>query len=231
MSDWVLPLRAGDYNEEARFAIRSWVANAGMSQTDRLVVIGSTLPDWIKPDVFLPGNLHRAGNVNVYANIRDACLSGFLGEQALIVNDDFFAMEPVDPAKIWHRGPLSEHIAKLTPSTWWGVSMRLTMAYLRSHGIAHPLTYELHRPLLVDTAAMGAALNDAWRGHGVPPQWRTIYGNVQMIGGEQTVDGKILRRKDLPEIPWWSTSDSSFRQHLAGEIIRSTFTTRTRWEV
>lgn len=228
--DWLVPVRSGDYNEELRFALRSWVANAGMVEgLDRLVIVGSVLPPWLRPDVFLPGNLHRTGPINVYCNIRDACTSGYLGEQVIVANDDFYAMEPTDPTLIAHRGSLAEHLRRLQVGTWWERSIRLTRVPLR--GVPDPLSYELHRPLLVDTAAMGEILTRAWTGHGIPPQWRTVYGNLHGIGGEQASDGKVIRSKGLPSGPWWSTTDGSWRTHEAAKVIRARFTVPTVWEV
>lgn len=227
--DWLLPLRAGDHNPECQHAIRSWVANAGMTPgTDRLVVVGDC-PAWLRPDLFIPGNGHRSGPVNVWSNIRDACLTGDLTEQAIVVNDDFYAMEFANPRHIWHRGPLLDHVKRLARSTWWFASMRQTIHVARKHADA-PLSYELHRPLLIDTAAMGRVLADSWDGRGVVPQWRTVYGNALGIGGERTTDGKVIRSRDLPPLPWWSSTDGSWRTHETGRIIRETFTTPSPWE-
>lgn len=228
MTDWLLPLRDGDDNPEARYAIRTWVANAGLGEGDRLVTVGYC-PTWLNPDLHIPGNDHRTGPINLYCNLRDSCTSGLLGEQAIVTNDDMFSIAPVDPTAIYYRATLAEHIKALPKqATWWASSLRLTFAYLRRLGYEQPLSYELHRPLLVETERLGAVLSDAWRG-GIPVQWRTVYGNLASIGGEQSRDGKIVSRANFPpSVPWWSTTDASFR--WAGESIRRGFEEPTRWE-
>lgn len=226
--DWLLPLRSGE-NEECRYAIRSWIQNAGLGADDQLVTVGD-LPSWLEPDEHLPGNVARSGPVNVYTNVRDACMSGQLGDQAIIANDDMFAMEPTDPTVIAYRSSLTEHIARLPQRTsWWASSLRITAMMLRRRGIAQPLSYELHRPLLVGVGAMGWILTDCWAGVGIPPQFRSLYGNLHEIGGEQAADGKVVTRSNWPHSgPWLSSTDGSWRW-LAAEIAEK-FPEPSRYE-
>lgn len=226
MTDWLLPLRRGE-NEEATYAIRSWVANAGLCDEDRLVIVGD-LPPNLMPDVFIPGNTHRSGPVNVYDNILTACRSGLLSEHAVVVNDDMFAVEPCVPS-VTYRAPLADHIRALQPNTWWLASMRLTAVRLRQAGIYNGLSYELHRPLPIVVADMARILEDAWTGHGVPPQWRTMYGNLVGIGGEQTRDCKVVGRRGEFAGPWISTTDGAWRLGWADRLMPM-FPNPTRWE-
>lgn len=225
MTAWLVPVRAGDDNPELRHAIRSWSANAGI---ETLITVGHC-PAWLAPDHHIPGNHFRTGPVNVFANIRDACTSGDLPESVIVANDDMYAMRPTNPETIAYRCLLRDHVRRLQPG-WWRSSMQLTSAYVRKMGVSDPLSYELHRPLLVDTARMGEILTAAWSGHGVPVQWRTTYGNLAQIGGEQADDGKVIKAKTLPPGEWWSTTDGSWRTHEVGRLIRETFTEPTRWE-
>lgn len=235
VSTWILPLRDGE-NEEARYAIRSWVANAGMAEGDRLVTIGGH-PPWLRSDLHLPGNHHKSGPANVYANVRDACAAvADLDPDdfpALIVNDDFYAMAPVDPWEIAYRSTLREHIGRLPQRTsWWASSLRLTHNYLRGQGVETPLSYELHRPFPCDPRAMATELARAWNGHGFPVQWRTVYGNLRWQAYPdpvQAADGKIVSRANFPPaVDWWSTTDASWR--WVGDTIRKKFPEPTRWE-
>lgn len=226
--DWIVPLRQGNDNPELRYALRTWVQNGGLGDDDRLVTVGFC-PTWLKPDLHLPGNEHRTGPINVWCNVRDACLSGELSEHAIIANDDFFLIAPVDPKVIYYRAALSEHIRALPAHvTWWSQSLRLTLAYLRRHGVEAPRSYELHRPLLVQTETMGELLAAAWHG-GIPPQFRSIYGNLANIGGEQSRDGKVVTRANFPpSVPIWSTTDGSWR--WVSKSIVPAFEKPSRWE-
>lgn len=230
MTDWLVPVREGDDNPELRYALRSWVTNCGMGDGDRLVIVGYC-PSWLTPDLFIPGNAHRTGPVNVYENIRNACASGLLGDRIIVANDDMFAVEPTDPATVYYRRPLIEHV-RLLPSqaTWWGSSLRLTLAYLRKHGVEVPLSYELHRPLPVDTVDMARILAAAWDGHGYPIQWRSAYGNLHGIGGERADDIKFLGRRGAFRGPWASTTDGAWRLGW-GDTLSAMFPTASPWEV
>lgn len=235
MTTWLLPLRAGDDNEECRYAIRSWVANARLVEgLDELVTVGHR-PAWLQPDLHIDGNHHRSGPLNVYANVRDACLSGRLPERVIVANDDHFAMRPVDPEEIAYRCSLRDHLLRLRARKlgggWWGQSLHLTLMMLRSAGISDPLSYELHRPLPVVTEDMARVLRDNWSGHGFPAQWRTLYANLCGIGGEQSDDHKVFNRAtDNPDADWISTTDGTWRTSQIADRIRSTFTTPTAWE-
>lgn len=232
MTDWLLPLRAGEENEELRHALRSWVQNAGMDpEHDRLVTVGDR-PSWLRSDLHLPGNTHRISSVNVYDNILEACSRGGLSDQILVVNDDFFAMTPVDPWEVVYRRPLVEHIRGLPNRSWWERSLRKTLHYLRAQGIEQPLSYELHRPFPCDSQKMAEVLGRAWdRAAYPPPQWRTLYGNLCAVGGTPARDGKVFSAAHPePEGPWWSTTDGSWRVSRSAAVIRERFTTPTRWE-
>lgn len=229
MLTWLLLLREGDDNPEARYAIRSWVANAG--PVDRLVTVGYR-PTWLESDEHIPANDHRSGPLNVWHNLRTACESGVLSGDVVVANDDMFAVESVDPLTVNYRCPLRDHVKRLRPGTWWGASMRLTLAALRKRGIEAPLSYELHRPLPIDADAMARVLRECWSGAGIPPQWRTLYGNVEQIGGEQSSDCKVYNRAtDAMHGPWVSTTDGTWRNSDAGKHVRATFTEPSRWEV
>lgn len=229
MSDWLVPVRKGE-NPELRYAIRSWVRHAGMVEgLDRLVTVGDH-PDWLEPDLHIPGNLHRSGPVNVFENIRTACTSGLLGDRAVIANDDMFAVDATDPTEVCYRRPLAEHIRGLQQNTWWSASLRLTHAYLRAHGVPQPLSFELHRPLAVNTAAMGSVLAEAWSGHGFPPQWRTLYGNLAGPSSPtQARDSKVLSRRGEITGPWISTTDGAWKLGW-GDRIMHMFPEPTMWE-
>lgn len=229
MTDWLLPLRKGNDNEECRYSLRSMVANAGMVEgLDRLVVVGDC-PSWLEPDAFIQGNAHRSGPVNLYENLVTACHSGVLAEKVIVTNDDFFAVDKADPAAIVHRGPLSEHIRRLQPNTWWAASMRITAVELRRAGIYDAVSYELHRPLAVDTERLGSILSGAWKGHGFPPQFRSLYGNIAGIGGQRDRDVKVVSRRGEIAGPWFSTSDGAWRSGWS-ERLMGMFDVATIWE-
>lgn len=228
MTQWIVPVRAGE-NEELRYAIRTWVANGGLKRRDQLFVVGD-LPEWIKGVEYIPGNRMYDAPRNVYDNIRLACDE--VPGEAIVVNDDFFFLRRLDPRRIGARGTLADHISITNQNTPWGKSLRSTMKFLqRQAGIQEPLSYELHRPLLIDTHGMAKSLRIAERVTPTnPPQWRTLYGNLYSIEAEIMPDGKVYREGDECASDVLSTTDRSWEMNALAKKIPQMFTRKSRFE-
>lgn len=208
--DIICPVRPGDDNDELRYAIRSWETNLTF---DRIWIVGDK-PDWLQNVQFIPGNRHESGHANVYDNIRLACNHPDISDQALIVNDDMYVTAPATP-QVFYRGTLDAHLElpRVQRGGWWKDSLETTRVCLQAHGIAEPLSYELHMPLPVNKAAMAETLR-LFR-HVTPanpPQWRSLYGNLHNIGGQQCDDVKAYHAGALHR-PFHSTQPRSFPAH------------------
>lgn len=210
----VCPVRPGDQNEELRFAIRTWEKH--LPDHGDIWIVGYQ-PNWLTNVNFIPGNGYR-GNRNVYRNMLAAAEHPELGDEFLAMNDDFLLTAPVDDIPVYYHSRLADQIApvKNRPRTWWHRSLIFTHKILQRAGYEDPLSYELHLPLPVNKAGMAEALRrflDA-DDNGIPPQWRTLYGNVNQIGGTQHADTKARGRAPLNK-PFHSTTDSTFRYFRA----------------
>lgn len=227
----LLPLRDGGDNAELMYALRSWEKYLMIDV--ELIVVGNIIPTWLKPDGLIEGNLHAAGPANVYDNIRRGCeaLSG--ESEIIIMNDDFFVLDPVRDIIPTYRSSLAEHIGKARGMAWWLESLRTTMRYLNEVGITDPVSYELHRPCVVDPSEMATTLTAAADySPDNPPQWRTLYGNLSLHwkGAAQARDAKSIRTTQIPiGIPFVSTDDVKWRQYW-GRVISPLFPDKSRWE-
>ncbi|AYQ98492.1 hypothetical protein SEA_REPTAR3000_6 [Mycobacterium phage Reptar3000] len=206
--DVIYPVRPGDNNEELRYSLRSLAENF---PHDRVVIVGSK-PRWVRNVEFIDGNRGNP-HANVYNNIRAAVERDDLSDRVVIFNDDFFVTEPVDAAPLAYRCTLAEHI-KLPrvqrARGWWLDSLMLTRTCLQAHGIADPISYELHIPIEVDRRRMAEVLELFRYVHPQnPPQWRSLYGNLADHGGEQLKDVKCFNGSALRR-PFHSTEDRSF---------------------
>lgn len=225
-------VRPGDNNEELRHAARSWDQHLPVAS---LTTIGYR-PDWLNPDQHIDGNRHDTKPVNVYDNIRIAATHPDVAEQHILMNDDFFALKPVDHIPHEWRDTLDEHIGTLGAS-WWRESLEATRGWLNLIGTPGPLlSYELHRPFPVIKAAMAQVLDEAANVCPAnPPQWRTLYGNRWQVGGTQDADIKVTRGRPRPigmdRITWLSTTDQAFRTFALGSALRDRFPTPSRWEL
>lgn len=226
----ICPVREGDDNEELRYALRSWEANLIMPL--RLLIVGYK-PSWLEPDNHLPGNRHDSIMANVWDNVYIGCVNAaFAGwEEALIMNDDFFCLDPMGSVlpvrrefRLLHHVDMARRVGG-----WWFDSLDLTASWLSREGYPSPWSYEAHRPLPCKPQAMVSAL-ERWEGSddGVFPQWRTIYGTLMQIDAYPVKDGKVTTRSPALGNPWFSTSDHSWLVH--GGWIRDRFQKPSRWE-
>lgn len=234
MTTLVYFVREGDRNDELRFSIRSAEANLSAS---RVIIVGHT-PRWLTGVTSIPGNPHGRDKArNVWANVVTACTHPDVPDEFVMMNDDFFILQPVEHLTHAYRGTLRDHIFGLggRRDSWWGRSLRATFCYLRdAHGFEEPLSYELHRPMPVIKADMAQALAgaDDYRPAN-PPQWRTLYGNLARVGGHQEADGKVSAPmpRDVPTTaPYLSSNEESFKSAALGGFIRKRFRTPSKWE-
>ena len=96
----LLPLNEKRH-EDLRYCLRSVTEN--LRQVDSLVVLVNTnskLPSWLKPDeiVRTPRQLHPAKGVN----FKLANFYKDFDEKSILLNDDFFIMEPVGVLKEYY---------------------------------------------------------------------------------------------------------------------------------
>lgn len=226
------PVRPGDENEELRYALRSWEANLLMPNL-RLLTVGYR-PIWLEPDWHVEGNQYRSVNLAVFDNIRlgSAEAAQFNQREFLLMNDDFFLLDPQREVLVTHRGvTLREHAG--TQAGWFPETLRLTHDWLVGVGIPHPASYEGHRPLPVRSWAMNTAI-DRWLSENEEaaktrvPQARSLYANLFDGGGYPVRDCKLGTNSQGIGSPWVSTSDESWRRF--GPSIKKRFQKPSRWE-
>lgn len=229
--DIVYPVRPDDDrpNDELRWSLRSVEANYPHG---RVWIVGHK-PDWLTWVHHIPGNTQRFRHANVFHNILAACRHPNTPDEFVVFNDDFFVTRPVSEAPVWYRRTLKEHlrIPKLrqNPGGWWATSLRTTLTCLRDLGYEDPLSYELHTPFVVNKHLMADTLErfvDVAPEN--PPQWRSLYGNLNHIGGIQAGDCKMSRPGPI-KYPFHSTDDSSWRMYF-GVRIKAMFPNPSRYE-
>lgn len=208
--DVVYPVRGGDNNPELRWSLRSLEQNFPHAT----VWLVGYQPSWVTGVEFIRGN-HRALRANIYFNLLEACRTKGVGDRFVVMNDDFFVTAPVTEIPVLYRSTLVEHLAlpKVVARSqhWWSRSLHTTLSVLQAEGFEVPLSYELHTPFVADKALMRDTLERfALVDQANPPQWRTLYGNINQIGGRQGFDGKCYRPGPI-QVPFHSTDDSSFR--------------------
>ena len=119
----------------------------------------------------------------------------------------------MDAMPMWHLGSLEDRLAGICKNRGkdgeWQDTLRATIDYLQSKGVEHPISYEVHAPILIDKAAALPLLRDAWAS-GLPVQARSIYGNLANVGGARHPDTKVIQGRSVKTSDVLSTVDSSF---------------------
>ncbi len=209
--DVVYLCRAGE-NEELRYSLRSLVN----LPHDRVWVFGGR-PSWLSRVEYVAIGQAGDKNGNARRNLEAACRHPEVSDPFILMNDDFFIVQPLDSLPVLHRGTvaevIAEHEARGLGRSTYTEAMRQTLKRLQLMGHTEPLSYSLHIPMAVTKAAMLAAIA---AGDGIDrAQYRTLYGNIDGVGGVKVADVKLRnRREPLPPGPFLSTSDRTFSRAL-----------------
>jgi hypothetical protein len=225
LPDIVYIVRPGDRNHELRYSVRSLVN----LPHGRVWIVGYK-PTWLEgAEVIEVRSQGHVKHSNAKANLRAACEHPEVSEAFYYFNDDFFVMQSMETLPVFHRGTVTEVIAGYASRSAYIQYMEQTRDLLIERGIAEPLSYELHAPMLVSKHGMIEALalcSDPQH------QERTIFGNLQHIGGERVDDYKVYGRDgNWQEWPFISTEDSVFRAYPVGHYIREQFPDPSPYEV
>jgi hypothetical protein len=216
--DVVYLCREGE-NEELRYSLRS-LRNL---PHDRVWIFGGA-PEWLGGAELVSVDQHATKYRVTTAARRAACLHPGVSDPFVLMNDDFFIMEPVAEVPALCRGlvddVVADYAARIEPSPYLD-GMLETRDLLRRLGYEHPLSYELHVPLPVHKAAMLRALDVGAEAGIAVLHKRTLYGNLAGLGGSAIADVKLCRRRQqIPAGPWLSTLDATFADVLPALALR-----------
>lgn len=225
--DLVYIVRPGE-NEELRYSLRSIAQHV---RHNRVWIVG-TIPTWARHIGAIPLQPQIEKFANQRQSLMAACAHPGVSEHIVLMNDDHFALEPVEEIPVFHLGPSQAHFEKLYAEGFrdknsWYVAIKQTAAWMTEQGYGDPLCYENHTPLPYYKSKL---LEVAQR---YPLEQRFCYPGVYPIAGrgpEGTLNGnsKVKTDEELPvklalDMPWLSTSDQSFIEGEAGRFLREMF--------
>lgn len=211
-------------NEELRYSLRSLVN----LEHDKVWFFGGA-PDGLKPDRSVRIIQNQDNKYDNVHNMYSSVLNSEVSEDFIMFNDDFFVMDKVAEVLPVHRGSLYEYIVKVEDNngglTAYTRRLRRTAKALEAAGLS-TRCYELHIPMVYNKDKLRAALKEFPGLNGV----RSIYGNMY-YKGNRIPDCKVFKYdQPLPEGPFLSTSDSTWKYYI-GDTIKKKFDTPSRFEL
>lgn len=199
--DCVYLCRRGN-NEELRYSIRSVEKNFPHAN---IWVVGGKPPWYTGNFINVPQDLSKYRNA--VANLEAIISSQEISENFTLMNDDFFILKPVEAVQSFHKGYLFDSIEErreLQISTPYIEMMEDTYARLIRNGIQNPLDYEVHTPMAMTKSGLGKVLKFGLL-------WRSMYGNMNNIGGTEIVDVKVHNPGPLESRSYdYANNDSTY---------------------
>ena len=186
-----------DYGMELKYSIRSL---ANITNWNGGVIVVGDKEDWFS-DIYhirvkaIYGNPHK----DVEIKLQSAISHQNFPSEFLYMNDDFFCTQPSDVTAL-HCGALVGSDASPHQR-----SKKLTADWLKKRGIAEPLDYELHVPMIMNAGnRLDVSIKVIPSFNGTPLLPRSIYGNLFNIGGTY-YDDKKTKTDELKEGVFIST--------------------------
>jgi hypothetical protein len=226
-------------SEELRYSLRS-LANIPHGT----VYIVGEKPDWVTNVTYLPVEQNLTKPENVRANMRAAAECDTLSDDFILMNDDFFFMKPITSLPQYNFGPMQKVIEsfdnRYPEGSEYIATMKNLYEVLKKKGIANPLSYELHIPMVLSKLRI---LNLYDVVEGPTYQFRTYYGNYYKLMGTTVDDVKLFLnsehndaayvedyKKFVERQTFLSVTGGAFQRGLPGEYIRSVFSQPSMYE-
>jgi hypothetical protein len=232
--DVVYICRDGD-NEELRYSIRSVIANL---KHDNIWVVGGK-PDWYRGN-YIPVPQNKTKYENARSNMKAIVDCEDISEDFILMNDDFFIMQPTKRLNYYHAGNINRRLKQLSERygrSSYSTLINKTVKFLRSNHVRGiVLDYALHIPFRMNKEKLSPILEES-------VSWRIAYGNMYNIGGVEvkihngdTRDVKVYLLKGVLKTVgkntiserFWSSHDESFPTMLP--VLQEKFSEPSSYE-
>ena len=221
--DLVYIVRPGQLNIDLRYSLRS----VSKFCKYRYIWIVGFKPDWVQNVKYLPTVQNSDKWKNSMINYTAACECPEISENFILMNDDFFAIRPIED---WiHEtnvclGKLSQFVEKFSciekKSKWqWGFTYATET--LSKLGISTENNYEAHTPMIINKhnflRMLGLPVIQEFKKSRKVLHKRSIYKNLypELTPPRHIADVKLPLYKDLTleylKENWISTYDDTLR--------------------
>lgn len=183
--------------DELKYSLRSLVN----LPHDRVFFVGGC-PRWAKNIIHIPTEQNGTKWENSLNNIRTACKDERLSANFILMNDDFFILEPIKtPTKELNlyndniAGQISKLQQKPNPPGNYIRGLIGTREFIQRLGVADPLSYELHTPFLFNKKKLQKTFDLEGANCVKFLQIRSLYGNLHLKGSTSQKDVKVFLRQ------------------------------------
>lgn len=228
--DFVYICKEG-YNQELKYSIRSVVE----SFPDANIWVVGGKPDWYVGNYIEVHQVYTKYK-NAFENLNKISISSEISDSFVLMNDDFYIIKKLENIGTYHGGYLLDKInlyQKINGNSNYTRKLAATYKKIISLGIENPLDYELHVPMIMEKNKLREVLKykDQFL-------WRSVYGNIYNIGGEEMKDVKVYTKGPLvlksynlniDQHQYLSSADSSF-QIIWEKILKNQFKQKTKFE-
>ncbi len=194
--DIVYTLANNYTSEELRYSLRSLVN----VPHDKVFFVGGC-PSWAKNVVHIPTEQNDTKWRNVPNNLLTVCKDERVSEDFIYFNDDFFVLQKIkNPVRDFnlYNSTVQSVLDKLNKKhpypTPYMVGMAHTQNLLKELGKPEPLSYELHVPMVFNKDNFYKMFDIEGVRNIDVLHYRSLYGNLYLIGGKDMRDVKVFRR-------------------------------------
>lgn len=228
--DIVYMVKDAVYNDELRYSLRSVSKNFPHKQ---VWFVGGK-PMYAHPDKQIIVN--QKGDTKwdkVRAMLEMVAKENRITEDFVLFNDDFFVLRPVENLPAYAYGTLEELCHRIERKnggrpTKYTLNIKRTIDALKENNLT-TLNFELHLPIILNRKKLMDVIKQFPNTKGT----RSLYGNTCLSSSiEPLKDVKVYDADSLPteEQTFVSTDDHSFACGKVGELIRSLFPEKSRFE-
>lgn len=230
MNDIVYILKEDVEANELRYSLRSVSKNFPY----RKIWFYGGKPEGLEPDEYVE---YRQRGIMPWEKVIDTIYqvskNNKITEDLWLFNDDFYIMQPVEDMPNYYDKTLFRRIQQIEKTrkgnrSLYSQQLRRTRDSLQGEGY-RTTNYEVHLPMLINRKKAKALIEK----YPKMVMFRSTYGNVYSIGGEQHNDVKIINPvvKPQEDCDFLSTSDGDLSNTEVGRFIMAKFPEPCRYEV
>lgn len=185
-------------NEELRYSFRS-LSNI---KHDKVIIVGD-LPDWVNTEIvyYIPTEKLSNRYETTTNNIKLACQNKELSDDFILMNDDFFFIEPTTIQDLNKNRGLLQDTVKFYHKTRklltnYDKNVEKACNELKGLGFNNPISFELHTPMIINKQNF-LSIVDKLNNDALHCCKRSVYGNYFIKDSTAIDDVKVLSFKPL----------------------------------